>query len=77
MDITFGMVMGAMLLLGLWWNRSLVEPVDLDGEPAQERATDMWFLFAHLALLTASEFLEVPFQNTSQKRKRVFSKEER
>ena len=64
MEITFGMVMGAMLLLGLWWNRSLVEPVDLDAEPAQDRATDMWFLFAHLALLTASEFLEVPFLNS-------------
>lgn len=64
MEITFGMVMGATLLLGLWWNRARIHPADLDCELSQAKATDGWFLFAHLTLLSLAEFLEVPLLNT-------------
>ena len=63
MEITFGMVMGATLLLGLWWNRGGIQPAHLEGESCQDRCTDGWFLFAHLSLLTLGEFLEVPLLN--------------
>lgn len=64
MEITFGMVMGAILLLGAFTCRKQIHPARLEHEPAQDRQTDYLFLFAHLTLLTLSEFLEVPLLNT-------------
>lgn len=63
MEITFGMVMGATLLLGVFACRKHIAPAGMEDRQAQDRLTDGHFLFAHLTLLALSEFVRVPLLN--------------
>jgi hypothetical protein len=59
METSFGTVMGATLGLGLWINRSRINPADA-AETELPAAGEAGLFAAHLALLAAVEFLAVP-----------------
>lgn len=58
METTFGAVMGAMLGLGLWLNRGLVQPAHV--ERTLPVPVEWGLLCVHLAMLVASELLVWP-----------------
>lgn len=60
MEITFGAVMGAMLGLGLWLNRSRIQMDSEQNEVAITGAIEWLLLAIHLTLLIAVEFMAIP-----------------
>lgn len=56
METTFGCIFGAVLALGLWLNRRLIEPSG-DDKCSIAPPAEIIFLMLHLVLLLSSEFL--------------------
>ena len=63
MEITFGLVMGGFIGLGLWQNRQGIGPSIPDQIPPIAKPFDWIFLVVHLLLLSLSEFGENPIVN--------------
>jgi len=60
METTFGMIFGATLAFGLWWNRHLIAIDDLDETVSLSPSFEVGLLLTHFVLLMNAEFLEQP-----------------
>ncbi len=60
METAFGMIFGAILALGLWWNQHLIAIDELDETVSLSPTFEVALLLIHLALLMNAEFLEQP-----------------
>jgi len=60
METTFGMIFGATLAFGLWWNRHLIAIDDLDETVSLSPTFEIGLLLTHFVLLMNAEFLELP-----------------
>ena len=60
MEITFGLVLGFGLALGLWLNRDRVGPLDQDAEPCLTPGNEWALIAIHAAALAAWSFVEFP-----------------
>ena len=57
METVYGTVMGAVLGIGAWVNRSLIKPVEVESEVSMPLEMEVVLLMIHLPMLIAVEFL--------------------
>ncbi len=60
METTFGMIFGATLAFGLWWNRHLIAIDEVDEKVSLSPSFEVALLLTHFVLLLNAEFLEQP-----------------
>lgn len=59
METTYGLILGAMIGLGLWWNRRLMAPPPSAGTPEFPPWLEWGLILVHTGLLVTVEFLSV------------------
>jgi|688.fasta_scaffold19421_2 hypothetical protein len=60
MEISFGLVFGAGLAIGLWWSKSLIKIEEQDETVTLSPTEEIFLVLLHSSLLIIAEFLDLP-----------------